>query len=109
VERNLGFASYTYNTAEGGGLGATFARHTVTAGGARLKPLGVRGEVGLGTAWMSPLDDTLSDQYGGEVYWKILLSPDLWVTPGFQFIFDPAFDPQEDFVGIAQLKLRLSL
>ena len=106
-DRLVGFGSYTYNTAEGGGLGTTFGRHTLTAGVATLKPWGIRGEVGLGLAWMHPLDNTLRDQYGGELYWRILLTPDLWLTPGFQFIWDPSSNPAEDFVSIAQIKFRL--
>lgn len=107
--RWVSFGSYTYNEAEGGGLGLTFAEHTLTAGVSLLNPFDVRGEASIGTVYMTPIDDNLRDQYGGEVYWKLLVAPDLWVTPGFQFIFDPSFRPDEDFVGIAQLKLRLFL
>jgi len=56
--------------------------HAVNAGAAMLKPLGIRGEAGLGVSWAEPINDALRDQYGGEVYWKILLTPDLWLTPG---------------------------
>ena len=107
--QQVGFGSYTYNTAEGGGLGLTFGRHTVTAGAATLKPFGVRGEIGLGAAWMDPIDPTLRSQYGGEAYWKLLVTPDLWVTPGVQLIFDPSLNPAADSVAIAQIKLRLFL
>ncbi len=111
--RIVGFGSYTYNTAEGGGLGLTFGRHTVTAGGAFLKPLGIRGELGLGFVWMQPgpnpllLTDDPRDQYGLETYWKLLLTPDLWVTPGVQFIFNPSRNFATDFVAIPQIKFRL--
>jgi carbohydrate-selective porin OprB len=56
---------------------------------------------------MHPLNGALRDQYGGELYWKLLLTPDLWVTPGVQFIVDPSFNPNEDFVVIGQFKFRL--
>ena len=36
-------------------------------------------------------------------------SPDLWVTPGVQMIWDPAFNPGTDFVSIFQIKMRLFL
>ncbi len=107
MERVVVFGSYTYNTAEGGGFGVTFARHTVTAGVALLKPAGIRGEAALGLAWKDPIDPALRDQFGGEVYWKLLLTPDLWITPGFQFIFNPSFNPTTDFVVIVQFKFRL--
>ena len=105
--RLVGFGSYTYNTSKGGAFGATFARHQTTAGLAVLKPFGLRGEIGLGTSWAQPRDSDLRSQYGMEGYWKLLLLPNLWVTPGVQVIFDPTFNPQEDTVTIAQIKARL--
>jgi len=105
--RLVGFGSYTYNTAKGGAFGVTFARHQTTAGLAVLKPFGLRGEIGLGTSWAQPFKDDFRSQYGVEAYWKILLLPNLWVTPGVQVIFDPTFNPQEDTVTIGQIKARL--
>jgi hypothetical protein len=111
--RIVGFGSYTYNTAEGAGIGATLGRHTVTAGGAFLKPLGIRGELGLGFVWMDPVSDPLlgtpnpRDQYGLETYWKLLVTPDLWVTPGVQFLFNPSRNFSTDFVAVPQIKFRL--
>ena len=113
VRRLVGFGSYTFNTAEGGGMSSTFARHTVTAGLAALKPVGIRGEIGVGLSWMEAHEDVslpigdLRNQTGGEVYWKLLLTPDLWVTPGLQFIWNPAFNPDATFVAVPQLKFRL--
>ena len=105
--RFVGFGSYTYNTSEGGAFGVTFAKHATTAGLAVLKPFGMRGEIGLGTSWAQPKNDNLRSQYGVEGYWKILLTPTLWVTPGVQVIFDPTFNPQQDTVTIGQIKARL--
>jgi hypothetical protein len=107
--RLVGFGSYTYNTAEGGGIGLTSGKHTLTAGMAALAPFGVQGEIGLGTAWMEPVNPALRDQYGGEAYWKILLTPDLWITPGVQVVINPSFNLDEDAIAIAQFKLRLFL
>ena len=103
----MAFSSYTYNTSQGGGFSLTLGRHTVTAGVALVKPFGIRGEAALGLAWLDPVDDALRDQFGGEVYWKILLTPDLFVTPGVQFIVNPTFNPDTDFVVIGQVKFRL--
>ena len=72
-----------------------------------MKPFGMRGEIGLGASWAKPFNDALRDQYGLEAYWKILLLPSLWVTPGVQFIIDPSFNPQQDNITIAQIKARL--
>ena len=105
--RFVGFGSYTYNTAKGGGFGATFAEHSTTAGFAVLKPFGMRGEIALGTSWAKPFNDDLRSQYGVESYWKILLLPNVWLTPGVQVLFDPSFNPQQDSVAIGQVKVRL--
>ena len=114
--RFVGFGSYTYNTAAGGGFGITLLEHAVTAGVALTKPLDVRGELAVGATWGRPIQNFdnapaawngLRDQYGVETYWKILLTPDLWITPGAQFLFDPSLRPDTDFVGIAQFKFRL--
>ena len=112
--RFVGFGSYTFNTAEGGGISVSFARHTATAGMALLKPLGIQGEIALGGMWMQthpnlkvgPLVLDAQDQYGLETYWKILLTPNVWVTPGVQVIFDPAFNPAEDFIAVPHIKFR---
>ncbi len=105
--RFVGFGSYTYNTAEGGGFGITVVKHSTTAGLVVLKPFGFRGEIGLGTSWKQPISDRLNSQYGVESYWKLLLLPNLWITPGVQVIFDPTFNPEEDTVTIGQIKARL--
>ena len=81
----------------------------MNAGVALLKPFGIRGEIGLGGSWARPIDnfhqapafwDDLDDQYGLETYWKILLTPDLWITPGVQAIFEPSLNPEDDFIAI---------
>ncbi len=106
------FASYTYNTAEGGAL-ATFGRQTVTAGVVYLDPFGMKGEFGTGLIWFEPLPDLFPDvklrnQTGFEAYWKVLLTPNLWVTPGFQFLWNPSLNPTVDSVFIPHIKFRLA-
>ena len=51
VDRVVVFASYTYNTAEGGGIGATLSGQTAVGGLAYLRPFGVQGEVAVGFMW----------------------------------------------------------
>ena len=105
--RFVGFGSYTYNDSEGGAFGITLAQHMTTAGFAVLKPFGMRGEIGVGTSFAQPRLDSLDSQYGVETYWKILLLPSLWVTPGVQVIFDPTLNQSEDTITIGQIKARL--
>ena len=107
------FVSYTYNTSEGGATSASLGRHTVTAGAAYLKPFGIQGEIGAGLIWMQPHRDLvpghkLRDQTGIELYWKILLTPNLWITPGFQHIWNPSLNPNEDSLFIPHIKFRLA-
>ena len=100
---------------KGGGISVSFARHTVTAGMALLKPLGIQGEIALGGTWMQthpnlkvgPLVLDAQDQYGLETFWKILLTPNVWATPGVQVNFDPAFNPAEDCIAVPHIKFRL--
>jgi len=108
----VGFASYTYNTAHGGAL-ATFGRQTVTAGAVYLKPFSMQGEVGTGLIWFEPLPNLVPgiefrNQTGFEAYWKILLTPNLWITPGFQFLWNPSLNPTADRVFIPHFKFRLA-
>ncbi len=109
----VGFASYTYNTSEGGATSVTFGRQTVTAGAVYLDPFGTKGDLGTGLIWLDPFPDLLpgievSSQTGFEAYWKILLTPNLWITPGFQFLWNPSLNPAADRVFIPHLKFRLA-
>jgi len=90
-----------------GTFGVTLAQHMTTAGFAVLKPFGLRGEIGVGTSFAQPHLDFLDSQYGVEAYWKILVTPSMWVTPGVQVIFDPTFNQSEDTITIGQIKARL--
>jgi hypothetical protein len=107
------FASYTYNTARGGGTSVTLGRQTVTAGVVYLDPFGMKGELGTGLIWHEPLRDLiqgmeLRNQTGFEAYWKILMTPNLWITPGFQFLWNPSLNPTADRVFMPHIKFRLA-
>jgi len=107
------FASYTFNTAEGGGTSVSLGRHTVTAGAAYLEPFGINGEIGTGLIGLQPHKDLvqgieLRDQKGFEAYWKILVTPNLWITHGFQYLWDPSFNPTADRLFIPHFKFRLA-
>jgi hypothetical protein len=115
--RWVGFGSYTFNTAEGGAFGATLSRQSITGGLAYMKPLGVRGQLALGVVWAQPIKGLgglpvladLDDQVGAEAYWKLLVAPDLWITPGLQVLVDPSLNPGADVVTVFQIKFRLFL
>jgi hypothetical protein len=66
----VGFANYTYNTAEGGGISATLAGQTAVAGVAYLRPFGISGEASIGgmrsqiLPGLQPPGSTRKNQYG---------------------------------------------
>lgn len=127
----IAFANYTYNTAEGGIGGAlTNASHNLNLGIARIQPFNVQGEFGASISFADPNSNRVRAinnpenpseflfshvygqardevQYGGEVYWRILLFPDLWVTPGAQLMFNPTFNTRSDILFAPQIKARL--
>jgi hypothetical protein len=113
VDRWVGFAGYTFNTAEGGGLAGTLSEHTVTAGVAYKNPFNVEGEAAVGLLYMNPIeeifDQEVRDQYGLEAYWRILITPHIWLTPGIQLVFDPSLNMEDDFVAIPHVKVRVPL
>jgi carbohydrate-selective porin OprB len=118
-DRIVGFGSYTYNSAEGGGFGLTVSKQNINAGFAINRPLNVRGEFGVQFTWAEPIKglslvglpqrDPLKDQYGMELYWKLLVTGDLWVTPSLQVIRNPTYNPGTRSVVIPGIKLRFFL
>lgn len=110
--RVVGFGSYTYNEARGGGISTTFTNHTVTGGVAYLRPFDINGEVAVAGMWSRPFRDIVPglgqrDQWGIETYWNLAVTPNSSITPGVQFIFNPSFNPSVDFVTIPQIKFRV--
>ena len=106
------FGGYTYNTAEGGGISATVTRQLVTAGLAYLNPLDIRGELALGLMWTQPFENIFTfgqrNQTGWEAYWRMLVTPNLWITPGLQVVYNPSFNPGVNTIYIPDIKFRLS-
>jgi carbohydrate-selective porin OprB len=108
----VAIGGYTYNTAQGGGISTTFSQQVVTAGGAFLNPAKIRGEIGAGFMWSRPINNILPvpsqrDQQGFETYWRLLLTPNMTVTPGVQFIWNPSFNPTVDHMVIPSIKFRV--
>ena len=109
----VGFAKYTYNTAQGGGVTGTLSNHTVTAGTVYKNLLNINGETGAGFYYMDPIDEIFGEdarnQTGIEAYWRISLTRNIWVTPGIQFVFYPTLNPEDDFVAIPHIKFRVAI
>jgi len=113
IDRWVGFAKYTYNTAQGGGVTGTFSNHTVITGLSYKNPFNVRGEATIGFLYMNPIeeifDEEARDQLGIEAYWRVSLTHNIWVTPGIQLVFNPTLNPGVDFVAIPQFKFRVAI
>ncbi len=108
-------ASYAYNTAAGGGFGYTSLQHVVNVGAAYTKPFGIKGEAFAALTWGKELDEGQCgvvpcfgrDQVMLETYYKILTTPNLWITPGLQVHFDPVNNPETDVIWVPMLKFRV--
>jgi hypothetical protein len=79
------------------------------AAGIQFKnPLGFSHDrIGLGIWQADPTDNTLDTETGIDSFWKIQVTPFMEVSPGLQYIFDPALKPKRSHAIIAQLRLRL--
>ena len=113
VDHWVGFAKYTYNTAQGGGVAGTFSNHTVTAGAAYKDLLNISGEAAIGFYYMNPIDEIFGeearDQFGIEMFWHVLLTRNILMTPGIHFVFNPSLNPEEYFVAIPHFKFRVQI
>ena len=127
----VGFANYTYNTANGGGFGVfTGMQHSTTIGLVYNQPFNVQGEIGLSLNLSSPLDDRVNSindpqnfsdillsqlwtvvrdepQISTEIYWRILVLRQLWMTPGMQLIMNPTHNTRTDFIFAPHIKARI--
>lgn len=108
----VGFASYTHNTAKGGGISTTLSGNTAYIGAAYLRPFDINGEIALAGMWTRPFNNIFPgsgkrDQYGLETYWNIGLTPNSTVTPGVQVIVHPSFNPNADVVVQPRLNYRV--
>jgi carbohydrate-selective porin OprB len=110
----VGFGSYAYTTAQGGGISTTFSGNTAYLGAAYLRPFDINGAVGLAALWTRPFKDIFPgsgqrDQYGLDAYWNIAVSPNSTLTPGAQLIIHPSFNPAADVVFMPTVLFRLFL
>jgi carbohydrate-selective porin OprB len=111
---SLGWFCFLYiQHCPGGGIGGTLSKHTLTAGVAYLNPFDVRGEAAVSLLYMNPIDEIFGgpvrNQYGIEMYWKISLSNNIWISPGIHFVFNPSLNQDDDFVAMPMFKFRVAL
>ena len=101
-ERIMPFLRYSYSDG-----GTTPMDHLVT-GGFAYRVRGHNG-FGIGLSWASPSDPTLRSQFGVESMYRFYLAQTISVIPGFQLLFNPSLNPDEDLVGVLSLRVRLSI
>ena len=65
--------------------------------------------LGVGLDWGRPPDSGLGDQYTAEIFYRLQLAQNLALTPDFQLIVDPALNPDESYLWLLGLRLRLAL
>jgi len=65
--------------------------------------------VGLGLNWGNPSDSSLDDQYTVELFYRFQLAQNIAITPDIQFLFDPALNPEENFIVVFGIRARIAL
>ena len=64
--------------------------------------------VGFGGAWGKPSDHDLDDQYALETFYRLQVSGDNQFTLGYQVIINPSLQPDDDVVGVLELRWRIT-
>ena len=97
------FARYGYG--DGADL---LVKHLASVGIGIEHPFGQLDDVaGVGLSWGRAPVGNRRDQWGIEAYYRVQLTPVIQLTPGFQVIVDPALNPNDDVIGIFQLRFGL--
>ena len=63
---------------------------------------------GVGVAWGQPSDSSLRDQWTTEVFYRFQLTPTQQLTLGVQAIVDPSEAPEDDLIGVLELRWRVA-
>ncbi len=89
--------------------GGTEVRHILSGGVGIKDPFGSTDDfLGVGVAWGEPQDRALRDQYVAEAFYRIQVTPNIRLTPGFQLIVNPSENPNDDLIGVFEVRLRLA-
>ena len=91
--------------------GGSLLEHSISAGFG-YQPVPKRGVIGLGANWGKPNETSfgdLDDQFTTELFWRYQLTKELAITPGLQFINNPALNPDTNNLWAFGLRARLAL
>jgi porin len=96
--------------------GASFLERSVSAGLAyQPDPIGGSAGhlLGFGANWGRPNEAVfgsgLEDQYGFELFHRLQVTKEIAITPDFQYLRNPAQNPDEDSIWVFALRARFSL
>lgn len=64
---------------------------------------------GLAVNYSEPADDKLREQTTMETFLKIRFAQNIAITPSFQWLINPALNPQQDNIQIYGLRVRITL
>jgi porin len=69
--------------------------------------------LGVGVNWGEPNESSfgsgLDDQYTVEAFYRIPLTQQIALTPGIQYIKNPALNPRDDSIFMFGLRARIAL
>lgn len=92
--------------------GTSLIKSDITAGlgiGLKNKHRSARDVLGMGFNWSNPYNSLAQDQYTTEVFYRLQVLPHFALTPSFQYIIDPAFNPSDDHVWLGSIRARFTL
>jgi len=64
---------------------------------------------GFAAAWGRPANHDLNDQFAGEIFYRLQVSPDNQLTVGYQVIINPASAPDDHVVGVLEVRWRVAM
>jgi porin len=65
--------------------------------------------IGVAGSWGRPSDHDLDDQFAGELFYRLQVSPDNQLTVGYQVIANPSLEPDDHLVGVFEVRWRVSM
>ncbi len=64
---------------------------------------------GLAVNYSEPVNEKLREQTTVETFLKVKLAQNIAITPSFQWLINPALNPQQDHIQIYGLRIRINL
>ena len=102
--RMLAFLRYGYTDGD-----LTSTEQIVAGGVAFKRPFGKNDDMaGIAAAWGRPSQHVLGDQAVVEAFYRFQVTPAIEVTPDLQLTIDPSLAPEEDYVWVFGVRMRIT-